>query len=150
MSSSTRGVARVRRLRGATASATPARDADAAASIARSSLLEHRQNADEGLDQRRIEAGARLGAQDVERLVAALRQTVRPIGHQRAESIDDRDDARAERNLLAAQRRRIAGAVPALVVALDERRHRQRERHVANDVGADPRVDPHFLELFGR
>jgi hypothetical protein len=45
---------------------------------------------------------------------------------------------------------RIALAVPAFVVAQDQRRHRIRERHGADDVGADLRVDANFLELLLR
>ena len=44
----------------------------------------------------------------------------------------------------------IALAVPALVVAEDQRRHRIRERHAADDLGADLRVDADLLELFLR
>ena len=39
-------------------------------------------------------------------------------------------------------------AVPALVVAEDERRHRIGKRHPADDLGADLRVDADLLELF--
>ena len=45
---------------------------------------------------------------------------------------------------------RIAAAVPPLVVAQDERRHRIRERDAGDDVGADLRVNADLLELFGR
>ena len=48
------------------------------------------------------------------------------------------------------QARGIALAVPALVVAQDQRRHRIRERHRADDVGADLRMRANLLELFGR
>ena len=85
-----------------------------------------------------------IAASDGHRLV------VRPLRHQRVEVVDDREDARAERDLLALQARRIALAVPALVVAQDQRRHRIRERHRAHDVGADLRMGADLLELFGR
>ena len=45
---------------------------------------------------------------------------------------------------------RVALAVPALVVAQDERRDRVGERHRADDVGADLRMGADLLELLGR
>ena len=45
---------------------------------------------------------------------------------------------------------RIALAVPPLVVAQDERRDRIRERHRADDLGADLRVNADLLEFFRR
>ena len=41
----------------------------------------------------------------------------------------------------------IAAAVPLLVVAEDQRRHRRRERHRVDDVGADLRVQPQLAAL---
>ena len=46
--------------------------------------------------------------------------------------------------------RRIAQAVPALVMAEHELAHGRAERHVAEDLGADPRVNLDALELLGR
>ena len=78
------------------------------------------------------------------------RLVVRAVRGERVEVVDHRQDARAERNLLALQALRIALAVPALVVAEDQRRHRIRERHGADDLGADLRVHANLLELFLR
>ncbi len=64
-----------------------------------------------------------------ERRVVADGLVVRPVGRQRIEIVDDAEDARAERDLVLLQAGRIAAAVPALVVAQDERRHRVRERN---------------------
>ena len=75
---------------------------------------------------------------------------IRTLRHQRVEVIDDREDARAERNLFALETCRIALAVPALVVAQDQRRHGIGERHRADDVGADLRMGADLLELFRR
>ncbi len=75
---------------------------------------------------------------------------IRPLRHQRVEVVDDRQDARAERDLFTLQPGGIALAVPALVMAEDQRRHRIRERHRADDVGADLRMGADLLELFGR
>ena len=78
------------------------------------------------------------------------RLVVRTIGRQRVVVVDDREDSRAERNLFALQALRIALAVPAFVVAEDQRRHRIRERHGADDLGADLRMHADLLELFLR
>ena len=75
---------------------------------------------------------------------------VRTLRHQRVEVVDDREDPRAERNLVALEPGRIALAVPALVVAEDQRRHRIRKRHAADDLGADLRVNPDLLEFLLR
>ena len=91
--------------------------------------LQRRQQLDEHRDDRRIERLARFLLQQADRGVEAHRLVIRPLRRQRVEVVDDREDARAERNLLALQPVRIALAVPALVVAEDERRDRIRERH---------------------
>ena len=75
---------------------------------------------------------------------------IRPLRHQRVEVVDDRQDARAERDLFTLQSGRVALAVPALVMAQDQRRHRIRERHRADDVRADLRMRADLLELLGR
>ena len=75
---------------------------------------------------------------------------IRPLGGQRVEVVDDRQDARAERDLVASQALRIALAVPALVVAQDERRDRIRKWHGADDFGSDLRVQPDLLKLLLR
>ena len=82
--------------------------------------------------------------------VEAHRLVVRPLRHQRVEVVDDRQDARAERDLVALEARRVALAVPALVVAEDERRDRIGKRHAADDLGADLRVNADLLELLLR
>ena len=127
---------------------------DAARRIACSSVAASRCSAGSSsmnfVDDGRIERLARFLLQQADRGVEAHRLVIRPLGHQRVEVVDDRQDARAERNLLALQARRIALAVPALVMAQDERRDRIRERHRADDVGADLRVGADLLELFGR
>ena len=96
-----------------------------------------------------FEPGPRIGLDHRQRFVAALRPAMRPVGHQRPEAIDEGDDARPEGDRRAREARRIPPAVPPLVMALDERRHGHRERHVADDVGAEPGVDVNLLQLFG-
>ena len=98
----------------------------------------------------RVESLARFLPQQADGGVEAHRLVIRPLRHQRVEVVDDREDARAERNLLALESRRVALAVPALVMAQDERRDRVGERHRADDVGADLRMGANLLELFRR
>jgi hypothetical protein len=71
-------------------------------------------------------------------------------GGHRVVVVDDRQDARAERNVRTGQPLRIALAVPPLVVAHDERCHGIGERHSGDDLGADLRVDADLLELLRR
>ena len=104
----------------------------------------------EHLHDRRIERAARFLLQQRERRFRRHRLVIRTIGRQRVVVVDDREDARAERNLFALQPLRIALAVPAFVVAEDQRRDRIRERHRADDLGADLRMDADLLELFLR
>ena len=54
----------------------------------------------------------------------------RAVRAERVEVVHRGENARAERDRLARQSARIALAVPALVMALDDRRHGVRERHV--------------------
>ena len=72
-----------------------------------------------------------------------------PLRGQRVELIDDRQDAGAERNLLALEPARIPAAVPSLVMRQDERRDRIRKRHGSDDLRADLRMRPDLLELLG-
>ena len=112
--------------------------------------LQRRQQRDEGLDDRRVEALARLLLEQRDRGVVRHRLVVRPLRHQGVEVVDDRQDAGAERNRFAPEPARIALAVPPLVMAEDQRRDRIRERHRADDVGADLRMGADLLELFRR
>ena len=80
----------------------------------------------------------------VERLV------IRPLGRDGVVVVDDRQDARADRDLLAREPLRIALAVPSFVVAEDQRRDRIRERHRRDDLRADLRVNADLLELLLR
>ena len=98
----------------------------------------------------RVEPLARFLLQQADRGVEAHRLVIRALRHQRVEIVDDRQDACAERDVLALQPGGIPLAVPALVMAEDQRRHRVRERDGADDVGADLRVRADLLELFGR
>ena len=75
---------------------------------------------------------------------------VRALGGDDVEVVDQADDAGADRNLVAPERLRIAGAVPAFVVTKDNGRHRHGERHGRDDLGANLRMDANLGELLGR
>ena len=97
---------------------------------------------------RGIERAAGFLLQQQQRGLVRHRLVVRAIRRERVEVVHDRQDAGAERDVIALQPLRIALAIPSLVVAEDERRHRVRERHRADDLGADLRVNANLLELF--
>ena len=59
------------------------------------------------------------------------RLVVRPVRRQRVEVVDEAENPRAERDVFSLEAGRIAAAVPALVVAEDERRDRIGKRHRA-------------------
>ncbi len=105
---------------------------------------------DEHRHERRIERAARFVLQQPDRALVAERLVIRPLGRHRVVVVDDRQDARADRNVVARQPLRIALAVPPLVMAEDQRRHRIRERHGGDDLRADLRMDADLLELFLR
>ena len=92
---------------------------------------------------------AALALQEVDALGQRPRVLVRPLADQRVEHVGHRDDARDQRNVVAVQAVRIAGAVVLLVMAeRDDRAHRQVLRRAAlQDVVADARVRAHHLLL---
>ena len=105
---------------------------------------------DQQVHQRRVERRARVLAQHGHGRARRAGGPVGAVGLQRAVAVGNRQDARAHRNRVAAQARRIAEAVPALVVAEHQVGHRRPELDVAQDLGADARVDLDALELLGR
>src|SRR5436190_9504870 len=68
---------------------------------------------------------------------------VGPVCGDRVERVGDREDPRRERDLLALQAVRVALAVPALVVVLDDVGRRLEEGDPAEDLRADQRVPAH-------
>ena len=98
----------------------------------------------------RVERPPGLLPEQQQRGLVRHRLVIRPLRRERVEVVDDREDAGAQRDVVAPQPLRIALAVPALVVAQDERRDRVGERHGADDLGADLRVNADLLELFLR
>ena len=105
---------------------------------------------DEHQHEVRIERLAGFLAQQPDRAFVAHRLVIRPLRRQRVEVVDDRKDARAGGDFVALHAGRVALAVPALVVAQDERRDGIGKRHARDDLGADLRVNPNLLELFLR
>ena len=102
------------------------------------------------VDELRIERAAGLVLQHRDRAFRIERAMVRPLGRHRVVVVDDCQNARADRNLLARETLRIALAVPPFVMAEDQRRHRIGERHRGDDLRADLRVNADLLELLLR
>ena len=90
------------------------------------------------MHHRGIELRAGPGPEDLNRLLVPRGGSVGPQRGHRVEGVGDGDDAGAERNLLAPEASRIAGAVEALVVVTDDRgelRVAEAGRHLAALVG---------------
>ena len=81
----------------------------------------------EGLDRHRIELRARLLGEDVDRLLVGVGRSIGPRRADRIEGVGHRDDARAERDLIAREALGIAGSVEPLVMV----EHHRRELGVA-------------------
>ena len=82
--------------------------------------------------------------QQANRALVAQCLVVRPLGRDRVVIVDDRQNPRADWNVLAAQSLRIAFSVPALVVTQDQRSDRVGEGHRGDDFRADLRMDRIF------
>ena len=84
----------------------------------------------EHADQLRVElAGPGSLAEALQRDFLVERGLVRALGAEGVVDVDDRHEAREERDLLAAQPVRIAAAVPALVVVPDDRTDEAERPH---------------------
>ena len=75
---------------------------------------------------------------------------IRAFRDECVEVVDHGQNASAEWDLVAFETGGIALAVVALVMTQDERSHRIRERHAADDLGAHLGMNPDLLELFMR
>src|SRR5262245_30597935 len=84
---------------------------------------------------------------DGERVGFAALRSIRAIGLERAEAIRDRKESRAERDLGSAEAARVPEAVPALMMAKHQIVDGTGERNVAQDFGADARMNLDALEL---
>jgi len=92
-----------------------------------------------------VELGVGIATQFGERILHAPRGSVAPVTGHGVEGIHHGDDARAERDVDTGQPRRIAGAVPSLVMMAHQRnnvlhapdlpRDRRAERRVFADLG---------------
>ena len=116
--------------------------------FAASNVADNRQLLDEEVDERRIERAPRF----VRRVPArspAKRRVIRTFRRD-VEVVHNADDARADRDGVPLKGLRIAGAVPAFVVAEDDRRHRIGEGNRCDDLRADLRMDADLRELLRR
>ena len=102
---------------------------------------------DEGGDHARVVHAAAALAQDLQGRRLRHAAAIRTIRRERVEAVDDRQDPRADRDVLAADAARVAGAVPVLVMAVHDRHDGIRELHEREDVRADVDVALHLLEL---
>src|SRR5256885_12647781 len=83
---------------------------------------------------------AGLLAKDANRALAVEGLAVRPVGNEHVVGVGDRQDARFERNLLAAQSPGIAAAIDALVVGDHDLRFAMKARDPQEDLVAEVRV----------
>ena len=118
--------------------------------VAQQLSLEARQDLHERFNQRGIERRPAVLAQGRDGLRIGAGRPLGSIRHHRGETVDHGNDTGAERNVVASQARRVAAAVPALVVREDQRCHRVRERHRLQDLRSHPGMDLQPLELFVR
>src|SRR4051812_8661274 len=103
----------------------------------------------ERLDELRVELAAGLGGDLGQRVLDRPGVLVRAGRHERVVHVADRADAPGDRDLLAAQAGRVAGAVPALVVRAGDRLGELEElrARVGEHRRADRRVGLHDLPL---
>src|SRR5688500_4014563 len=95
------------------------------------------------VEENRHEVGIELRAAQPAKLVGCplmrLRRLVRPAVDHRLVGVGNGDDARAERDVLAAQPVGVAGAIEALVVVANDRREGARGAQRTDDLLADLR-----------
>ena len=104
-------------------------------------------DANERLDHRRIVHTPAALPKNLDGRFVGKPLAVRAIRSQRVETVDDRQNACADRNRLAGDAVRIAAAVPILVMAAHDRHDGEGESHQREDVRADVDVELHLLEL---
>jgi hypothetical protein len=110
-------------------------------------FLEAREVLDEEVDDLGVEVRARAAQEQRLGLLARHPAPVGAVLAHGVEAVNHGEDARGQRNLLAAQRVRVALAVPHLVVMPNDRHDRVREFHALQNLRADGRVHLHALEL---
>ncbi len=104
---------------------------------------------DEQADHPRVELGGGAAFELRARLLDAHALSVGAVGGHRGEAVGHAHHASLERDLLAPQARRVAGAVVALVVVKDRCRHRAQGGYLLDDAVADPRMQLHDPALLG-
>src|SRR6266550_4650885 len=102
---------------------------------------------DEGLDDDRIELGARHTAKLGDGLVVTECRAVRTRRDHRLVRVGDRDDLRRKRDLVRLQSVRIAGPVVVLVMREHDRPDALEVRHLADEVCADDGMGLHLGPL---
>jgi hypothetical protein len=90
---------------------------------------------------------ARLAAQDRDRSRMVERPLVGSLAAQRVVDVDDGEEARAERDLLALESARVAAAAPVLVVGVGDLARDAQVLRLLQDLEADLRVGPHHRPL---
>ncbi len=105
------------------------------------------QQLDKALHELRIEGASRLVTNDCRGLIQAETLAITPVAGQGVKVVSHRQHTRTLGDLLAGQPVRIPGAVPALMVAEDQRRDRIRKGHGRHDCGAELGVLSHPVHL---
>ena len=98
-------------------------------------------------DQVGVELRPRAASELLQRLVRSPARAVRTRRRHRVERVRDAEDARLERDVVAAAAGRISVSVPALVVVQDEREDRLGRAERAEHAGAGGRMAAHQAEL---
>ena len=95
----------------------------------------------------RVVVNARPRLEELAGLFGALARPVDPVRREGLQRVGDGQDPRPVRDRLALQPVRVARAVPAFVVVLDDRQHGVRELDLRQDLGGHARVDLDLLVL---
>jgi hypothetical protein len=110
--------------------------------------FETRRDADEGLHHRRIEVRCPAFDDELDRVVVRHRRPIQRPGGGRVVNVDDGHHAALDWNFPAAQPARIPGAVPSLVMGVDDV-FRHRENRVVAHADAAFGLQDHFVSVLG-
>jgi hypothetical protein len=108
-----------------------------------------RQDLNERLDASRIERFAGFLLDQRNGRLERHRLVIRAIRGQRVEVVDEKQNPRAERNVVTLQAARVSTSIPPLVVILNERCDGVRKGDSRDDIRTDLRMCLYLLELFG-
>src|SRR5262249_22806747 len=124
---------------------------NAAVAVPSSDRVEdRRRDPEKRVDDRRIELTPGTSADLTSRVFERNRARVRTIERHGVERVRHREDARTKGDRLTPQSERIAGAIPALVVMIDDRHCAAKKGHLLDDLAADFWMPPHDRPLGGR